>query len=127
MQTIISGMGELHLEIYVERLRREYQVDCTTGRPRVAYRETITQLADFNYTHKKQTGGSGQFGRVIGYMDPLTPPEAEEQVEETTPVKKGKNVRNDAVFENRIMSGNIPAAYIPGCEKVSTLPFLLQN
>ena len=65
-ETIISGMGELHLEIYVERMKREYNVECTTGKPRVAFRETITQRADFFYTHKKQTGGAGQFAKVIG-------------------------------------------------------------
>lgn len=65
-ETIISGMGELHLEIYVERMRREYNVPCSTGKPRVAFRETIGQKATFHYTHKKQTGGAGQFGRVMG-------------------------------------------------------------
>ncbi|MEK7826213.1 MAG: elongation factor G, partial [Thermodesulfobacteriota bacterium] len=68
-ETIIEGMGELHLEIYVERMKREYGTDVETGKPRVAYRETITQRAEFNYTHKKQTGGSGQYGRVAGYME----------------------------------------------------------
>ena len=70
-QTIISGMGELHLEIYVERMRREYNVDCITGKPRVAFRETITQRSTFNYTHKKQTGGAGQYAKVIGYIEPI--------------------------------------------------------
>ena len=65
-QTIISGMGELHLEIYVERMKREYGCEVVTGRPYVAYRETIRQRAEFDYTHKKQSGGSGQFGRVAG-------------------------------------------------------------
>ncbi|MDH3542346.1 MAG: elongation factor G, partial [Desulfobulbaceae bacterium] len=67
-ETIISGMGELHLEVYIERMKREYQAEVQVGQPQVAYRETITQRAEFNYTHKKQTGGSGQFGRVGGYM-----------------------------------------------------------
>ncbi|PCH34585.1 elongation factor G mitochondrial [Wolfiporia cocos MD-104 SS10] len=101
-ETIISGMGELHLEIYVERMKREYNVECTTGKPRVAYRETITQRADFFYTHKKQTGGAGQFARVIGYVEPM----------EIDP-KTGK----DVAFENQVMGGNIPSGYIPGCEK----------
>jgi elongation factor G len=70
-QTIISGMGELHLEIYVERMRREYNTDCVTGKPQVAFRETITQRAEFVYTHKKQTGGAGQYARVIGYIEPM--------------------------------------------------------
>ena len=101
-ETIISGMGELHLDIYVERMRREYNVPCTTGKPRVAFRETISQPAKFNYTHKKQTGGAGQFGRVIGYIEPMT-------VDEDT----GK----DTAFVNSVMGGNIPPSYIPACEK----------
>jgi len=67
-ETIISGMGELHLEVYVERMKREYKVEVETSPPRVAYRETITQRAEFNYTHRKQTGGSGQFGKIAGYI-----------------------------------------------------------
>ncbi|RKX58634.1 MAG: elongation factor G [Thermodesulfobacteriota bacterium] len=94
--TIISGMGELHLEIYVERMRREYDADVTTGMPQVAYRETITRQAEFNYTHKKQTGGAGQFGRVAGYMEP---------------------VKDEFVFENRIVGGAIPTEFISSCEK----------
>ena len=70
-QTIISGMGELHLDIYMERMRREYDCEVVSGKPQVAYRETITQRGEFAYTHKKQTGGSGQFARVCGYMEPL--------------------------------------------------------
>lgn len=101
-ETIISGMGELHLEIYVERMRREYNVPCTTGKPRVAFRETISQPAKFNYTHKKQTGGAGQFARVIGYIEPM-------RMDEDT----GK----DTAFENAVMGGNIPASYIPACDK----------
>ncbi|KAI6014495.1 hypothetical protein PISMIDRAFT_27000 [Pisolithus microcarpus 441] len=101
-ETIISGMGELHLEIYVERMRREYNVACTTGKPRVAYRETITQRADFHFTHKKQTGGAGQFARVIGYVEPMVfDPE----------------IGRDTQFESLIMGGAIPSNYIPACEK----------
>jgi len=96
-ETIIEGMGELHLEVYVERIRREYSADVTTGNPRVAYRETITQKAVFNYTHRKQTGGSGQYGRIAGYIEPL--PEEE------------------FLFENKITGGAIPTQFIPACEK----------
>jgi elongation factor G len=101
-QTIISGMGELHLEIYVERMRREYNVDCATGKPRVAFRETITQKVDFNYTHKKQTGGAGQYAKVIGHIEPM------ERDPET-----GKDVE----FENVVMGASIPTNYIPAVEK----------
>ncbi len=96
-ETIIEGMGELHLEVYVERMRREYNAEVETGQPRVAYRETITRKAEFNYTHKKQTGGAGQFGRIAGYMEPV----ADE----------------DFVFESKIVGGAIPTQYIPSCEK----------
>ena len=96
-ETIIAGMGELHLEVYVERMRREYGADVTTGNPRVAYRETITQKAEFNYTHKKQTGGSGQFGRVAGFIEPVA--------------------EGDFIFENKITGGSIPTQFIPACEK----------
>jgi elongation factor G len=96
-ETIIEGMGELHLDIYVERMKREYNADVTTGHPRVAYRETITQRADFNYTHKKQTGGAGQYGRIAGYIEPISDAEF--------------------VFENQIFGGAIPTQYIPACEK----------
>jgi len=101
-ETIISGMGELHLDIYVERMKREYNVDCTTGRPQVAFRETITERGDFFYTHKKQTGGAGQFARVIGFIEPM-------EMDETT----GKDVE----FVNQVLSGNIPTNFIPACEK----------
>ncbi|KAG6901418.1 Elongation factor G, mitochondrial [Termitomyces sp. Mi166 len=101
-ETIISGMGELHLEIYVERMRREYNVDCTTGKPRVAFRETVTQRAEFTYTHKKQTGGAGQFAKVIGHIEPM------ERDPET-----GKDVE----FENVVMGGTIPTNFIPAVEK----------
>ena len=98
-ETIIEGMGELHLEIYVERMKREYGTDVETGKPRVAYRETITQRAEFNYTHKKQTGGSGQYGRVAGYMEPITEGE------------------DDFIFDNQVRGGSIPTQYIAACEK----------
>jgi elongation factor G len=96
-ETIIEGMGELHLDVYVERMRREYTAIVTTGHPRVAYRETITRKAEFNYTHKKQTGGAGQFGRVAGYMEP--------------------SLDEHFVFENKIIGGKIPTPFIPSCEK----------
>jgi elongation factor G len=99
-QTIISGMGELHLEIYIERMKREYQCEVVAGKPQVAYRETITQRGDFAYTHKKQTGGSGQFGRVCGYLEPL-PPDAVEREE----------------FVDDITGGSIPREFIPAVEK----------
>ncbi|KAJ7262292.1 elongation factor G, mitochondrial [Mycena haematopus] len=101
-ETIISGMGELHLEIYVERMRREYNVDCVTGKPRVAFRETISKRSDFVYVHKKQTGGAGQYAKVAGYIEPM------EMDPET-----GK----DVMFENLIMGGTIPTNYIPAIEK----------
>jgi elongation factor G len=101
-ETIISGMGELHLEIYIERMRREYGVIVTSGKPRVAYRETLTQRANFHYTHKKQTGGAGQFARVIGYVEPME-----------FDAESGK----DTEFENVVMGGTIPHNYIPACEK----------
>ena len=98
-ETIIEGMGELHLEIYVERMKREYSAEVETGKPRVAYRETITQRAEFNYTHKKQTGGSGQYGRVAGFMEPIT---------EGT---------EDFLFVNEVRGGSIPTQFIAACEK----------
>ena len=96
-ETIIEGMGELHLDVYVERMKREYNAEVTTGNPRVAYRETITQRADFNYTHKEQAGGAGQYGRIAGYIEPVTDEEF--------------------VFDNQIFGGAIPTQYIPACEK----------
>jgi len=96
-ETIICGMGELHLEVYIERMRREYKAEVTVGPPQVAYRETITKRADFNYTHKKQTGGSGQFGRVAGYMEPLEEGEYE--------------------FVDKIVGGSIPREFIASCDK----------
>ena len=74
----MSGMGELHLDIYVERMKREYGVEVVTGAPRVNYRETVTRRASFDYTHKKQSGGSGQYGKVVGYIEPLEPLEQQD-------------------------------------------------
>ena len=96
-QTIIQGMGELHLEVYIERMKREYKAEVDTGMPQVAYRETITQRAEFDYTHKKQTGGSGQYGRVAGYMEPTDEMEYE--------------------FVDEIRGGVIPKEFIPSCDK----------
>jgi len=96
-ETIVSGMGELHLEVYVERMRREYSAEVETGAPQVAYREALSRRADFDYLHKKQTGGSGQFAKVVGYIEPLDKGEYE--------------------FVNEIRSGRIPTEYIPACDK----------
>ncbi|BFZ63143.1 Elongation factor G, mitochondrial [Saitoella coloradoensis] len=102
-ETIISGMGELHLEVYVERMRREYQVDCTTGKPQVAFRETITEPAKFSYVHKKQSGGAGQYAKIEGYIEPMTAEECADA--------------EDTSFINRVTGGNIPSGYIPAIEK----------
>ena len=98
-ETIISGMGELHLEIYVERMRREYNVECTTGKPQVSYRESITVPATFDYTHKKQSGGAGQYGRVMGILSPL---EGDPRVN---------------TFETAIVGGTIPEKFLAACKK----------
>ena len=104
-QTIIKGMGELHLDVYVERMRREYNCEVTVGAPEVAYREAISQRAEFNYTHKKQTGGSGQFARVAGYIEPIVrDPSSDEEPK-------------DFEFINEVKGGAIPTEYIPSCEK----------
>jgi len=96
-------MGELHLDIYVERMRREYNVECVTGKPRVAFRETIQEAVPFTYTHKKQSGGAGQYGKVVGRLEPM-------EIDPDT----GK----DVAFESNVIGGNIPAGYIPAVEKV---------
>ena len=96
-ETIIEGMGELHLDVYVERMRREYQALVETGQPQVAYREAITRKSEFNYTHKKQTGGAGQYGRIAGYIEPAE--------------------NEEFIFENQIAGGAIPTQFIPACEK----------
>ena len=96
-ETIISGMGELHLDVYLERMRREYGVSVESSPPRVAYREAITERVDYNYTHKKQTGGHGQYGRVAGYFEPA--PEVEYE------------------FVDEIVGGSIPREFIPSVDK----------
>ncbi len=96
-ETIISGMGELHLEVYVERMKREFDCEVIVGQPKVAYRERMTKAVDFDYTHKKQTGGSGQYGRIIGSLLP--------------------NEEGAYVMNNNVTGGNIPREYIPSVEK----------
>jgi elongation factor G len=99
-QTIISGMGELHLDIYMERMRREYNCDVVAGKPQVAYREAITRRSEINYTHKKQTGGSGQYAKIMGYIEPL-PVDAVENYE----------------FVDDVTGGSIPREFISACDK----------
>src|SRR3984893_140417 len=97
-QTIIKGMGELHLDIIVDRMRREFKVEANVGAPQVAYRETVSKRADVDYTHKKQTGGSGQFARVKLVIEPN---------------EAGKGFE----FENKVVGGNVPKEYVPGVQK----------
>ncbi len=99
-ETIISGMGELHLEVYVERMKREFGCEVVTSKPQVAYRETIGREAAYDYTHKKQTGGSGQFAKTVGKIRPL-PPGGEENYK----------------FNNNVVGGRIPKEFIPACDK----------
>lgn len=98
-QTLIAGMGQLHLDVYVERIKREYKCECIIGEPRVSYRERPTQRVEFNHKRAKQSGGSGQYGHVVGVMEPL-PDDAEEPFE----------------FVNEVTGGRIPKEYIPACE-----------
>lgn len=104
-QTIIKGMGELHLDVYIERMKREYNAQVEVGQPEVAYREAVTQRADFNYTHKKQTGGSGQYARVAGYIEPVPAPSSVDEVQK------------DYEFVDEVKGGAIPTEYIPSCDK----------
>ncbi|MCJ7598444.1 MAG: elongation factor G, partial [Methyloceanibacter sp.] len=97
-QTIIKGMGELHLDIIVERMRREFKVEANVGAPQVAFRETVSKRADVDYTHKKQTGGSGQFARVKMTIEPN---------------EQGKGFE----FVNKVVGGNVPKEFIPGVQK----------
>jgi elongation factor G len=100
-ETIIAGMGELHLDIYVERIRREYKVEMDVGEPKVSYRESPTKKAEWKYTHKKQTGGSGQYAHIEGYFEPLVEGESEETF----------------LFEDEVTGGRIPKNFIPSIEK----------
>ncbi|MGH1345719.1 MAG: elongation factor G [Nannocystales bacterium] len=100
-ETLIAGMGELHLEVYIERMKREYKVETIVGEPQVRYRETIQNEIPFAYTHKKQTGGSGQFAKIGGTMRPLTEPESEDEIYR---------------FVDKIVGGIIPREYIPSCD-----------
>jgi elongation factor G len=99
-QTIISGMGELHLEIYIERMKREFACEVIAGKPQVAYRETLNQRGEYNYTHKKQTGGSGQYGKVAGYIEPLP-----------------SDHPTGFEFVDENVGGTIPREFIPAVEK----------
>ncbi|HAW32810.1 MAG TPA: elongation factor G, partial [Planctomycetaceae bacterium] len=100
-QTIIAGMGQLHLDVYIERIKREYKVECIIGEPRVAYRETPTIAVEYNHKHKKQTGGSGQYAHVVGKIEPMT-----------------VETDGDAYeFVNNISQGRIPREYIPAVDK----------
>jgi elongation factor G len=112
-ETIVSGMGELHLDVYVERMRREYAAEVTTSPPAVAYRETVGRRADFNYTHKKQTGGAGQYGRVAGRIEPLVAEEGESHRRRVG----SAGVEVDYRFLDAIVGGAIPREFIPAVDK----------
>jgi elongation factor G len=96
-ETLLAGMGELHLDVYIERMKREYNAVVQVSPPQVAYRETVTQRADYNYTHKKQTGGSGQYGKVMGYIEPCA--------------------EKDFEFVDEVVGGTVPREFIPSVEK----------
>ena len=108
-ETLISGMGELHLEVYAERIRREYGIDIEVGAPRVSYREQPTVAANFDYKHKKQSGGSGQFAHIKGELLPFDEDALEEEEKEA--------VKDSFIFEESIVSGRIPKQFIPAVEK----------
>ncbi|MDE0940479.1 MAG: elongation factor G, partial [Pirellulales bacterium] len=99
-ETVIAGMGELHLEIYVERMKREYNCEVSVGAPKVSYRETATRRANFDFKHKKQTGGSGQYAHIKGYLEPL-----------------GDDQEETYIFEEKVVGGRIPKEYIPAVNK----------
>lgn len=104
-ETVIAGMGELHLEVYVERIRREYNVEVETGAPKVSYRESATKLFEFDHKRKKQTGGSGQYGHIIGVISPMTDEDREEA--------EGKEL----LFVDKVTGGRIPKNFIPAIQK----------
>jgi elongation factor G len=112
-------MGELHLDIYIERMRREYNCDCVTGKPQVAYRETITERVPFSYTHKKQSGGSGQYGKVLGYIEPIlteqTPAKDSPEVSNENSGERDFMVENE--FSDQTIGINIPSQFIPSISK----------
>ena len=99
-EILISGMGELHLEVYIERIRREYGVEITVGAPKVSYRESPTKMVEFNYKHKKQSGGSGQYAHIVGKLSPIE-----------------SNSEDSFEFEDHVVGGRIPKQYIPAVEK----------
>jgi len=104
-ETIISGMGELHLEVYCERMRREFKVESlSTGEPKVNYRETVTAKTPFDYLHKRQSGGRGQYGKVIGYFEPV-------------PEEDRHEAKDGIVFVNKLVGNDIPPSYVPSIEK----------
>jgi len=103
-ETVIAGMGELHLEIYVERIRREYKVEVEVGAPKVSYRESATKPIAYDFTHKKQTGGSGQYAHIVGNMAPMTDEEAAE-------------TEGELLFVDNVVGGRIPKNFIPAIEK----------
>ncbi|MEM9944384.1 MAG: elongation factor G, partial [Planctomycetota bacterium] len=109
-ETIMSGMGELHLDVYVERIRREYGIEVEVGAPKVSYRETPTMRSEFDYKHKKQSGGSGQFAHIKGWLEPLDESEFEGQDD-------APEIVDGFLFEEKIVSGRIPKQYIPAVEK----------
>jgi elongation factor G len=99
-ETIIAGMGELHLDIYVERMKREYGVECEVGQPAVSFRETLRARAPFDYLHKKQSGGSGQYGRVVGYIEPLD-----------------EGTKEPFAFQNHMVGNSIPPEFLTAVER----------
>ena len=115
-QTTIEGMGELHLEIIVDRMKREFKVECGVGEPQVAYREAITQAATIDYTHKKQSGGSGQFAKVKIEFAPLINENDDADDDDNDNSKDNKTVGN-VEFISEIKGGAIPKEYIPGVQK----------
>uniref|UniRef100_A0A7S3NDP0 Elongation factor G, mitochondrial n=1 Tax=Aureoumbra lagunensis TaxID=44058 RepID=A0A7S3NDP0_9STRA len=120
-QIILSGMGELHLEVYIERLRREYNVDTDVGNPKVNYRETISEARPFDYLHKKQTGGAGQYARVIGRIEPISEEELEAAAAEAANDENSEQSHTANIktfqFVNELIGANIPPEFIPSCEK----------